>query len=342
MVKKSEDSDLEKVFEEEAKSASETALPAIERFYAQIQTFPKLIGKAHTIDKTLFHHFQEIRHSAVEVIDQLNQEKQKILRKFDSWLTPLAKEVLDDLMKDADDLKTDLEDSLEKLESSAHKDWIEYAKKWTQLYAKWHDRKGIKKKVLKLAAERNSRLIEKDIKVIKDYQDQALSSIPKESEEFFNLERRLVKATAEPLRNLVELKKLPFEKEELTIKQASEWIADLHNKRESYFDMVLLKIDSAAKDLVSLSVPVIDRELYNELEGEINFIEHEIDQIKLIIPHLQHIDKDELIFLNERVDCLIDHLEDYDLTRMPKVLQNRLEKIQLWIKETSAKITSIM
>lgn len=340
MVSKSEDSDLESVFEEEVKSTSESARPAIERFYSQIHSFPKLIGKADVIDKTLLRHFQEIRHSAVEVIDQLQLEKQTILKKFDSWLMPLAKEVLDDLLKDADALKTDLDESLEKLDSSIHKDWIEYAKKWAQLYAKWHDRKGITRKVIKLAEARTAHLIEKDIKIIKEYQEQRLSHVPKESDEFFNLERRLIKATADPLRNLVALKKPPSTKEGLSIKQASDWIANFHKKRESFFDMVLVKIDAAAKDLVASTA--IDQDLFNELQGEIKFIEHEIDQINPIIPHLQRIDKDELKFLNERVSCLIDHLEDYDLANLPKELQQRLDKIQQWITVTSAKIAPLI
>jgi hypothetical protein len=336
MSNKSEDSDLENINEEEAKEASESALPAIERFYAQIQTFPKLISKAHVIDRTLLHHFHDIRHSASDVIEQLKKEKQSILKKFDSWLMPLAQEVLEELLEDADELKEDLDHSLDKLDSSIKKDWIEYAKKWTQLYARWHDRKGITKKVLKLAAERNSNLIEKDIKVIKDYQDQTLSSVPKGSEEFFNLEKRLFKATSEPLRHLVELKKGFSDKDDLSIKQASEWIANLQKQRESYFDMVLVKIDSAVKEVVSQDVSY-DSDLFNELEGEIKFTEQEIKQIDEMLK-VPQIDKSELAFLKERVNCLIDHLEEYDLQNIPKELENRLNAIRKWIEVTLQKL----
>lgn len=337
MANKSEDPDLENNREEEFKSSSEDALPAIERFYDQIHTFPKLVSKAHVIDKTLLHHFQDIRHSAADVIEQLNKEKQAMLKKFDSWLMPLANEVLDSLLQDADELKLDLEHSLEKLDSSAKKDWIDYAKRWTQLYAKWHDRKGLTKKVLKLAAERNSRLIEKDIKVIKEYQDQTLQNVPKGSEEFYNLEKRLVKATSEPLRHLVELKKQFSEKEDLSIAQASEWVANIHKQRESFFDMVLVKIDSAVKEVVAPEVSY-DGELFNELEGEIQFIEQEIKQINEIMLKLHRIDKAEQAFLKERVNGLIDHLEDYDLKNIPGELQKHLDVIRKWIEETTKKL----
>ena len=336
MGHKSEESDLKDVLNDEIKTASDEALPPIEKFSHQIQSVPKIISKAHAVDQVLLHYFHEIQQSANEVVDHLHEERKSILKKFDSYLLPIAKEVLDELIHHADELRQDLDHSLEEPTSTLKKDWISYAKKWVQLYAKWHDKKAITNKVLKLASERTSVLIEKDIKVIQDYQDQTLAGMSKESEEFIDLELRLNKATAEPLRNLVILKNQPHE--QLTIKQASEWIENVHKMRTDYFEQVLHKIDSAVKEIVVREINS-DHELVREVEDELSFIEQEMKHIDDLLTRIHRMDKEEIHYQKERIDSLLEHLQQYDFSHLPRDLTLRHEKILQFVEKAKSKLT---
>ena len=297
---------------------------SLEKFYSQMQSIPLLVQQAIVIDHVLASYFQDLAETAAKIIDHFNEERPKILIEFDSWLVPLANEVLENLLSDALFLKKQLDDTVKSLDKTAEMNWVEHSKCWEELYDKWNNRKELNQKILTLLSEKTTLLIEKDIRVIKDYQNHTLSRVVEEGEEFRNLERRLIKATAEPLKHLLEIKAVISQN--TSLKQASEWVAELQTQRESCFDQVLMKIDAIVRDVV-LPDEDIEGDDFKEFESEMHFVEVELKHIHELIPKIHERDEKELYFTETRLEGLKDHLEQFSKKSLPRSLKARLEKL---------------
>ncbi|CUI16956.1 hypothetical protein PNK_1341 [Candidatus Protochlamydia naegleriophila] len=308
----------------------------IERLRDQIHSIPVLIHQALVIDQALSNHFKSLKDSANEVIVQFNEQKENILAQFDSLLMPLAKEVLEELIRDAERLKSDLDNTLLSMQKMVDMDWKGHALSWIELHSKWHDRHELNQRILKLVSDRTSQLIDKDIRVIQDYQTQSLSRMSQKDDVFKSVEKRLAKATEEPLKHLVELKR--GVEETASMKQASEWIAQLHRQRESCFDQVLMKIDLIVKDLV-LTEEEFDVDLFKDLEEEMFFVEQELKHIHDLLPKLHKNDEKEFFFTEARLEGLRDHLEQFDNLSLPRIVRERLEGIFRDIEDTLIKVS---
>lgn len=298
----------------------------IKSLYAQIRKMPELTTQARAVDQVLIQHQQELKKTASTVVDQFNEQKKLILQRFDNWIMPIAKEVLDNLLSDVKQLKFNLDDKLESLDQTTPEEWKDQAKHWVQFYMQWHDRNGLIEKILEVVAERTRHLIDKDIQVIQDYQTQSLEQLPKESAAFKNIEERLSKATEEPLKRLISLRNRP--QEHTSLQQASEWIARLQERREIYFDQLLMKIDHVMKDVVHID-DKRDLASFLEVEGEILFMEREFHHINEDLSHLSLGEESEKQFILARLEGLLDHVDELEKHRsLPQVLQQRVEGLK--------------
>ncbi len=308
--------------------SSENSPESIKRLYVQIRKMPELTDQARVIDQVLFKSLQDLKTTASSVIHHFKEQKKLILQRFDNWIMPIAQDVLDSLIQDADQLKEKLEDKLNHLEQTTPDDWDEQAKRWAQLYAKWHDRNALVEKILEVVADRTRHLIDKDIQVIQDYQTQSLAHLSQESETFKNVEERLAHAIEEPLKQLMSLRNQP--KAHTSLQQASEWIAKLQEKRESYFDQLLMKIDHVMKDVVNLEEGR-DWASFLEIEGELIFMERELHHINVDLAHFDENEESEKQFMLARLEGLLDHVSDLDEKVLPFPLKQRVQGIKAGI-----------
>lgn len=314
---------------------SQNTTDSIKRLYVQIRKMPELTAQAKVIDQVLLNRLQDLRGTASTVIEQFNDQKKMILQRFDHWIMPIAKEVLDGFLKDAEHLKEKLDDQLNHIEETTPEEWNDQAKGWAQFYARWQDRKGLVDKILEVVAHRTKHLIDKDIQVIQEYQTQSLSHLPKESEEFKNIEERLNHAIGEPLKQLKALRSHPLKHNSL--QQASEWVADLQKKRENYFDQLLMKIDHVIKEVVKVEEPV-NWGSFKEVEGELIFMERELDQINSDLSKVDLDDESEKQFIAARLEGLLDHIEDMDENSLPLPLRQRVQYLKSGIATSLALI----
>ncbi len=305
----------------QAEDFSENSFETIKRFYAQIQEMPELMARAEAVDQILLRRFQDLRTSALTIITQLNAQKPTILGRFDLLLAPIAKDVLDRLLHDAEQLSYTLNDKIEQMQHNDPLDWKEYAKCWVQIYVTWNDRKALVDKVLELVSSRTSQLIDKDIQVIHDYQTQSLAHLSKESEAFRNLEMRLARATEGPLKQLFALREQP--QQHNSLKQASEWVANLQEQRESYFDQLLMKIDLIVKDVVQIDHED-DLTSFSEQEAEIVFMERELHNVQTILPKIDKQQEEDVQFIAARLDSLLDHANELNQSDLPQMLRQRI------------------
>ncbi len=295
---------------------------SIKRLYIQIKKMPELTEQAKIIDQVLIGRLQELKGTASSVIKQFSDQEKIILQKFDNWIMPIAKEVLDGFIHDAEKLKKNLEEKLELIDVTTAEEWNDQAKRWAQLHDRWNDRKGLVDKILEVVASRTKHLIDKDVQVIHEYRSQSLAQLPKESEAFKNVEERLNHAIADPLKQLMSLRKPPQ-----SIQQASEWVAKLQEKRESYFDQLLMKIDHIIKEVVHVEERV-DWSTFLEIEGEIIFMERELHHINIDLAKIHLAEESDRQFLAARIEGLLDHVEELKAASFPSALKHRVTALK--------------
>lgn len=297
----------------------------IDNFYSQVESIPHLFEKAQVIDQVLLQHFLEIQSHSNAIVQQFEQQREDILKKFDGGLLPAAKEVVKELSKDTSELKFNLDDTLQNIVNASKMDWVNHAKSWAQLYVKWYDQKALMQKVIKQASHHTQELIDRDVNLIKEYHKQSLSHLTPDSPDFKSTEEKLKRVIEEPLKRLVELKQEPGD---LNIKQLSEWVSNLNQHRENYVDQVLTKIDSVIDTFFTGAFQeVVDNTVYIEIENEINFMEQEMSHIKQSIAAFDVNNQQEREFIMTRLNSAKEHLEQLDLARIPKDLRNRIEKL---------------
>jgi hypothetical protein len=297
----------------------------IQSFHFQMRKMPELTEQARAIDQVLLNRMQGLKVTASAIIDQFQAQKKVILQRFDQWMKPIAQDILDSFIQDAQSLKHKLDDKWDHLNQMTPEEWETEAKHWVQLYAKWNDRKELMKRILEVVAHRTTHLINKDLQVIHDYQAQSLSYLPHETKIFKDIEERLALATEEPLKQLMNLRIQA--KEHTSLQQASEWIATLQERRENYFNQLLMKIDSIMKDVVNLE-ETKDWTAFIEVEGEVMFMEHELHHINQDLTHLHLVDESDKQFLLARLEGLVDHVEDLDKRSLPAPLRERMQALR--------------
>lgn len=305
---------------EEWKPSSEGG--PIGHLYAKITEMPEMGESSDEIDQLFVEKINELRAGSQAVIEHFHAQKPMILEQFDQRLAPVAREVLDSLLHDANQLASKLEDGRDQ---SYPFDWIDYAKRWAQLYTQWNDGKALAQRILDLIAARTEQLIDKDIQVIRDYQKQSLEHLSEGSDAFKNLESRLAMATDKPLQQLKALRNQ--HEQHANLAQASEWIANLQEQRERYFDQLLMKIDHVVKEVVHME-DIVDEyddiSIFSEDEGEIVFMEQEIRHIQALLPQMSASDESDIIFMEARLEGLLDHAEQVNLVNLRYPLQKRL------------------
>ncbi|MBS0272686.1 MAG: hypothetical protein JSR85_08605 [Proteobacteria bacterium] len=295
------------------------------RLDLHVRKMPELSEQARVIDQVLVNRLQDLKSTASAIIDQFNEQKKLILQRFDACILPIAQEVLEGFIRDAEHLKYKLDGKLENFDQTPSSEWDEQAKHWTRLYNQWNDRKGLVDKILEVVADRTKYLIDKDIQVVQDYQTQSLSLLPPESEAFKNVEERLTHAIEEPLKQLMNLRNQA--KEQTSLQQASEWVAKLQERREVYFDQLLMKIDHVMKDVVNVD-DTKDWTAFVETEGEILFMERELHHINSDLTHLHLIDESDKQFLLGRLEGLLDHVEDFHKNPLPHALKEKIHSLK--------------
>lgn len=113
-------------------------------------------------------------------------------------------------------------------------------------------------------------------------------------------------------------------KDEVTLKQLSFWGMTFQNQRQNYFDTLLTRIDRIMENGVSSfeNGPLVG---FAEEEGDLLFIKRELSEIENVLYNGDTISDREKKFLLERIEGILDHLEEISSTNLPMILKSQLE-----------------
>jgi hypothetical protein len=122
----------------------------------------------------------------------------------------------------------------------------------------------------------------------------------------------------------MQLKRKP---ETLSIDRTAEWIEKVSQERISYFDHLLMKIDSIVRDTVNPEA-VLDISQLSEFNQELAFMEHELEQISKALEGIHRGNLHELAHLSESLEGLQDHLSQLRCSQLPRDLEEKMNKME--------------
>lgn len=94
--------------------------------------------------------------------------------------------------------------------------------------------------------------------------------------------------------------------------EMTRWGNKLQKQRENYFDQVLQKIDHIMKDVSYKSVDQQEAAVYEEIDGELAFIERELGEIDAHIAEAHLMSEADKQFLLGRLEGILDHLHELE------------------------------
>lgn len=204
------------------------------RFFTGKSDISPLQGRIHELHKV-----------SMEKREQLEQIK----REVDLDLQPLVSEVIDPLLRTIYNLHTQQHNDLQEWQEKAlprYAKWVNKAKLWVDLYTKAQSKEEVLKAIIEHIIDLSSQSIEKDLKILKEYETHALN-FSNDPEKKAGLQKELKERLAPFLTILNDLKvQRPPEFKEL--KEVSAWKAGLDEKRQHCFNEALQTIDSFAEE----------------------------------------------------------------------------------------------
>ena len=109
-----------------------------------------------------------------------------------------------------------------------------------------------------------------------------------------------------------------------SLQEISAWGVEFQERREEYFDQLLMKIDIVTKDISYMQVGR-DAITFEEIEGDLLFIVRELDEIDNTLAKSHFIAESDRQFFLGRLEGILDHLEEIDHSTLPTQLRMRIE-----------------
>lgn len=286
----------------------------------------RLTSQIHSIKTSAYpnqERSEEIKKTALQVLRDVEMQKEKILGEADGSVLSIAKEMTEELFNQTKELKRSLDECLEDPNTSSV-DWIEEAKLWVQIYSKWHDNDALGEELIKHISKRTSQQISKDLQVIDEYQNQSIAGLKLKGEELDTLRERLKSAIDEPLKMMDQLKETPGN---LSMEKIGEWVALVQEKRESCFNAVLHKIENVVKEAEPFIEEVRDPAYLIEVGNEIAAIKQELADIQLHFNQPGVLDEVKKYQLQMHLESLLEDAERIPFQLLPSSLKNSLKSL---------------
>ncbi len=287
-------------------------------FDAQAQVEANLAGRIHELHTNTLQALQELETIKAELSKKINPD-------LYAYVEAVMDPMLNDLKRIHDSVNNDNHQTAPYNIVQKYTQWIDRARLWVQLYAKAKDSQDIAKAVVKYAINQIISLIERDIKVINEYEEQRLSNLKIVPEGKLVLKQSIENALENTLASLQSLKKAP---ESLIIEKVDIWKKECDAKRMHYFNEALHAIDQIVDEFVPLASPETHYDEHGILEvaNQIINLEEELLAIQQQLENANTGSIKQKTALQLRLSALKDRLDslESDMHISPE-LNRRLE-----------------
>lgn len=280
----------------------------------------------------------ELKRIAQEVLFQLQEVEEDVKRGGDQELSTYVEQVVEPMIRDVNRIhrmteKEGVAESQQVQLLEKYSQWISTAKPWVHFFStQGHDKEAISKAVVSQSIHISEELIDKDIQVIRDYQNHKFGEVQITEEQKGALKVRMEAVLEEPLMRLNALRRTPAN---LTVEQLEEWKSETNMQREECYNDALHKVDQMVQELaVQGQLPhheemrehqILNFEELADLEDSLPQLLEMVNQEE-ITPKMGQKIKDTLITLEAEA-----HELEQELLLTPELFQ-RLQRVKLGLQ----------
>lgn len=258
------------------------------------------------------------------VLAELNQVKEELEKEVDPDLFNLVNAVVDPLVKECNRLKNT---NAAKVDGDFQKyaQWIEKAKMWVELCSKRNEKEAIIEAVIDYNSEEFKGFIDRDLKLIQDYLNHFLDTIPDDKELGHTIRLHIEDKVVPHLIALQELKEKNYIGD---FSHLSKWRATVHHLREQHFSDALHAIDLLAQTLSPVTEEEIEHPDHDEVEifHRIEKLEQKVAKLADQIPSLESADIDRKKYCETQFSLLEN--EAHQLNSDLRLSQPQIEHLQ--------------
>lgn len=322
------------------------------------------------VEKVFEERIQHIEHTTPEILDQFLRQKKKILKETKGWLGHLVEDIFSKLVSEVETIKNRFQEQPLCKEKENHLPEADI-NRLQSLYDKASNQRELVSHILSQLASSTQKMIDRDIQVIKEYQQHSLNQKCMDPEIVESMKTKLEEAMAGPLQKLIRLRdrvvprflehdevvhchcfcpirrRIPLKqwirspsvidlknrilamlprREERLLEFLSLWSLKFQHQRQSYFDILLSRIDRITDNLVSLDTGFVTG--FVEEEGDLLFIQRELKEIEKMVCDKDHLDDQGKQFFIERLEGIADQLDELASLSLPHSLRRELDKLK--------------
>lgn len=284
----------------------------------------RLIGRIHELNK-----------NSNEVLKILNDVREDLKKEVDEDLYSFVEAVMNPMIRDIARVQKIVkkEGAIHTQIEAFHKyhEWIDKAKLWVQVCSSAKNKQAISQAVIQHTLSDFVNLVDKDLKLIEDYQEHLLDDLTLSSVEKKQLKETIQKAIKFHLQSLLKLK---LEPEHVNLDNLGSWKEEVDKQRNHHFDTILQIIDTKVSLLNPLKTPKEEHDALVGIFEQVSYLEMEIPMLveKLkdisIDPFDSQITLQQLISLEQEVQDL------YHNITIPTSLIERLQLLNDLLKQT--------
>lgn len=297
----------------------------MDRFIFKVRETLQNQGSNANAQKRLTGRINELNRNATDVLDYLVKVKQLLKSEVEAELVNYVDAVMDPMIREIERIRSMLrqdrsvmthpEDSLKK-----YTDWISRAKLWVEICSAKKDKETITKAILEYTVADFAASIERDLKLICDYQEHVLAN-------FDLAQREETKETISPriapyMNSLIGLVEKP---DNLNLENFQEWRSVAEKKRDHFFNVILQIIDNIADEISATSTSVESQEDIIHILKKMAYLESEIPVFCYGVLNNEIVDEEEREMQLPQLEAFIDQVNTlYFDIRMPQDIVERL------------------
>ncbi len=287
----------------------------------------KLLGRIHELNK-----------NASDVLNVLNTVREDLKKEVDDELYPFVEAVMNPMIRDICRIqKVVKKEGLMHQQIDAfnqYNEWINRAKLWVQICSTSKNRDVIEKAIIQHTFEDFIVIIDRDLKLICDYEEHLLDELDITDEEKTSLRIEIEKGLTIYLKSMKALKNFP---KNLKLEDLTTWKDQADKRRDRYFNTVLQVIDNKTGEFNPSKKNKEDHDVLLGSFEQVSYLEVEIpllaEKIELSKDSFEiEVSLQQLLALQEEVDEL------YHDIRTPSSIIERLQDLKLLLEHVFKKL----
>lgn len=310
----------------------------INQFIFKIKSIFKLDQPKESDDNKLIGRIHELNKNANEVLKVLNLVREDLKKEVDEELYSFVEAVMNPMIRDIARVQKIVkkEGAIHSQIDAFHKynEWIDKAKMWVSICSTAKNKEAISKVIIQHTFSDFVALVNKDLKLIEDYQQHVLDDLNIPLEQKLLLKEDIQKAVEFPLQSMDGLKIRP---KHLDLENLNGWKEQAEKRRDRCFNMVLQIIDNKASFLNPLKSQKGEHDATVAIFEQVSYLEMEISMLVEKLGEGSNGSFEKEVTLQQLAALQQEVYDLYHNITMPQAIIERLQNLNELLKQTFSK-----